>query len=551
MSSRTSASVTPHSNDGGPQASKCCVAGCSAKVLEFHRDMCSQHANEVGGQQNQTKTTERDASKGTAGVHSSEQKTTIPKLPVEHGPNSVLPMVRRKTGVSGGVIRPESFYSKTNGFTTPSLKRTQETRSSLDNSGGSGPARKKTRLDTDLAADPAAKPDAVPRKPWDTSFNRRPPSKAPEPSPLRAEISSETGGTGKGRLPTNRTPRKFAPRIELTFKDAGVAGQQEGDLAVSDSPQANGDAARATSRSTASPLSQGKEFAANDSLRAWYQQRESVRPEQSRGAANTPGDNKSPFLRTRPSFDNLSSADTPGSNHVEERRATRLDNGVSSSSFVDRSPKASTAYHFQPQPPSLSPRPPLLKQPSIPEEHLEGWKIPPPAPNPQPTSVPRLDFDSLIYGQAGAAPPPPTVSVKRIQKPLPPPKPEPPDEPFFMHMDPRLHWPQPQTEEWYRNKLEEIEARGGRKANFGKAAQRMRERRLREPPKTFEESLPEKIRRDPAWLRALQKIHEDELAEAQANMSKKRGGGQRGPKAGRQGIKRQASSAGPTTPRKG
>jgi hypothetical protein len=120
-------------------------------------------------------------------------------------------------------------------------------------------------------------------------------------------------------------------------------------------------------------------------------------------------------------------------------------------------------------------------------------------------------------------------------------------------MDPRLHWPQPQTEEWYQRKLQKIEARGGRKANFGKAALRMKQLRPLEPQKSFAECLPEKIREDPVWLRALEKIHEDELSELRETHSRKRGG-QRGHKPGRQGIKRQGSTTGPatgpTTPRK-
>jgi hypothetical protein len=543
MASGSGGSFTPNSSDYGSSNLKCCVAGCSAKALGPSRNMCSVHAREVDERRARAKASGEETPKAAAEVQVRDpaQKTTKARLPLDHGPNSIIPVVRRKTGSSGGVIGPESFYARTNGSTAMAQKRTQDARSPPGHSGGTGPARKKPRLDTE----PAAKP--IVKKPWDTGFNPRPTTKAPEQILCRTERNSETGGSSKARLPTNKTQRKFAPRIELSYKGPSVTGDE------SDSPHINESAPRATSQSTASPSSHTKEFAANDSLRAWFQRQkhESANPEQS-GNANIISDNKRSFLSTRASFERPTSVGSPSS-FVEERRATRADNWAFSSSILDSPPKASTSYFFPPQLSSQSPKPPP-KRPSIPQEHLDGWKfVPPPAPTQQPTpakTISELDFDSLIYGQTGAAPAPIGVSVKKIQIPPPAPKPEPPDEPFFMHIDPRLHWPQPQTEEWYQKKLREIEARGGRKANFGKAAQRMKDQRSKEPSKTFEESLPERIRANPAWVRALKQMHEDELAELQANTSKKRGG-QRGSKAGRQGLKRQASTAGPTTPRKG
>lgn len=529
MASWSGSPFTSNSNNHSIPESKCCVAGCSATALWPLTNICSLHVREGDERRARAKASEEDPSKGAAGIPGPGQKTMRSRLPLDHGPNSIIPVARRKTGSTGGVIGPESFYAKTSGSTTalstttPAQKRTQEARSPPDNLGGTGPARKKPRLETAVSS-AAVKADVPVKKPWDTGFNPRPATKPPERMLSRPGKTPETGGSNKARLPTHRTQRKFAPRIELSSKAPSLTPNEP------DSPHLNGSAPRATSQSTASPSSQGKEFVANDSLRAWYQR--------SRDASS---DNKSSFLRARASFDQPTSARSPTS-FVDERRATR--------EAYAGSAKGLSSHYFHS---SQTPKPALSKLPSIPREHLEGWKfVPPPTPKPQPAQTASLlDFDSLIYAQEGAAPPPLGVSVRRKQKPQPAPKPEPTDEPFFMHMDPRQHWPQPQREQWYQDKLKEIEARGGRKANFGKAAQRMKERRLKEPrPKSFEEGLPERIRANPALVRALKQMHEEELAVLQDRKPGRRVAQGR-TKPGRQGPRRQASTAGPTTPRKG
>ncbi|KAK4229629.1 hypothetical protein QBC38DRAFT_98309 [Podospora fimiseda] len=142
------------------------------------------------------------------------------------------------------------------------------------------------------------------------------------------------------------------------------------------------------------------------------------------------------------------------------------------------------------------------------------------------------EFDAAIYSQEGASAPPagfilpkrkPLVKTKpqpRVQEDAmdldddedkPPPKPK-EDEPLYTNIDPRVHWPKVHSEEWYAKKQAEIAARPNRKANFGKAAQRMRELKPVEPTpvssEDFEKSLPEKIQNNPAWVRALKRLHE-------------------------------------------
>ncbi|KAK2004204.1 hypothetical protein LX36DRAFT_564727 [Colletotrichum falcatum] len=155
-------------------------------------------------------------------------------------------------------------------------------------------------------------------------------------------------------------------------------------------------------------------------------------------------------------------------------------------------------------------------------------------------------FDAMIYGQAEATTPPEGVFVPvapgnmlanaqfsgegRGQ--------------LYMKLDPRIHWPHNRSEHWYNAKMEEIKSRGGRKANFGKAAQRMRQQILEaerldeeekraaeqglsvsnsKPPQPWshhrhmdfgdvpEEELPTYVRKNPEWLQATAWMRENRV----------------------------------------
>lgn len=110
-------------------------------------------------------------------------------------------------------------------------------------------------------------------------------------------------------------------------------------------------------------------------------------------------------------------------------------------------------------------------------------------------------LDRLIYGQEGSSQPPPGVRAPAEHEP------HKRGNVFYGHIDPRTHWTRPHSDEWYERREEEIKARGGRKANFGKAAQRMREQRQKEGPDEWEESLPERVRNDEAWLGVMRYHH--------------------------------------------
>ncbi|KAH0425043.1 hypothetical protein CcaCcLH18_11186 [Colletotrichum camelliae] len=120
----------------------------------------------------------------------------------------------------------------------------------------------------------------------------------------------------------------------------------------------------------------------------------------------------------------------------------------------------------------------------------EQWRTRPPASRKLTCEQQRVElcrtvdqhkFDAMIYTQPEAAPPPPEVFIT--------PAPtrsnstsagEESHKPFYMRIDPRIHWSHDRSDEWFEQKMEEIKARGGRKANFGKAAYRMRQQRLAE-----------------------------------------------------------------------
>ncbi|KAH8761667.1 hypothetical protein F5883DRAFT_562737 [Diaporthe sp. PMI_573] len=110
-------------------------------------------------------------------------------------------------------------------------------------------------------------------------------------------------------------------------------------------------------------------------------------------------------------------------------------------------------------------------------------------------------LDKIIYGQQRSSQPPAGVEVPT--KPLPLRR----GKVFYGQINPRIHWTRPHSHEWYERKEVEIAARGGRKANFGKAVQRMRQQRQMEAPDKWEENLPERVRDNEAWLGVMRYHH--------------------------------------------
>ena len=132
-------------------------------------------------------------------------------------------------------------------------------------------------------------------------------------------------------------------------------------------------------------------------------------------------------------------------------------------------------------------------------------------------------FDALIYAQEGASSPPPDIDItlpplpkKPAETPDPvpehqqqPQQPTQKDEPLYLPIDPRIHWPQPHSASWHAAKQAEIQARGRKKANFGRAVQSLKRQNLQllQREEHLEEvGLPEKILENPAWVRALRRL---------------------------------------------
>ncbi|KAL2023794.1 hypothetical protein VTK56DRAFT_1061 [Thermocarpiscus australiensis] len=206
---------------------------------------------------------------------------------------------------------------------------------------------------------------------------------------------------------------------------------------------------------------------------------------------------------------------------------------------------------------------------------------PPPYQPPKQKIVDPSSFDALIYSQPGASTPPPEVDIPPPAPPTTKPKPSPAsaitdanaiaiangkdqsapqdeeDEPLYADIDPRVHWPQHHSPAWHAAKQAEIRARGKKKANFGRAAHSLRQQRLRERGVSFEDSLPEKIVENPAWVRALRRLKgvvEDEVGGNGGGGNGEAGGGGGGAGAGagggqkrgrgRMGVKRAGSGSG-------
>jgi hypothetical protein len=229
----------------------------------------------------------------------------------------------------------------------------------------------------------------------------------------------------------------------------------------------------------------------------------------------------------------------------QARRLSELSNGQSHKAPPDRrKPDAQTGYGpFQANGITASKPPPQkIHFPIRPAQITK----------PQPVQLLRRkeidtsNFDALIYSQPGAASPPPEVDLTTAttappksarttstssEKETPPPKQE-EDEPLYLDIDPRIHWPQSHSADWHAAKRQEIQARGNKKANFGRAAQSLRrqqqqQQRGSEQPTTgaaaaavaFEDTLPEKMAENPAWVRALRRLRGLPLSAASAAAS--------------------------------
>ncbi|KAK0636317.1 hypothetical protein B0T17DRAFT_503785 [Bombardia bombarda] len=121
-----------------------------------------------------------------------------------------------------------------------------------------------------------------------------------------------------------------------------------------------------------------------------------------------------------------------------------------------------------------------------------------PQPSREARVVDEAVFDNMVYSQERAIQrPPPEVKPLCIK-----PKPDPTSEAKFIDINPVVHYNQLRSEKWYEDKLAEIQERGGRKTRFGRAAERMREQRLKEGPQPIERTIPWQILENEKWMKA-------------------------------------------------
>ncbi|KAI1499891.1 hypothetical protein F5X99DRAFT_262178 [Biscogniauxia marginata] len=119
-------------------------------------------------------------------------------------------------------------------------------------------------------------------------------------------------------------------------------------------------------------------------------------------------------------------------------------------------------------------------------------------------------FDSYIYSELNRPnrPGDPLFYLPEYAQPSRPTRPA----TSFAYINPRIYWTHAHSKQWHRDKKDEIAARGTRKKNFGKAAERMASHKQQQivngdVPKI---GLPERVRTNLKWLAALDEL--DEMA---------------------------------------
>lgn len=534
---------TPDSNDADVVIVQCSFPKCTAEPMTSG-PLCATHMMDM--------TNRTSMSKSILERELSYQTTKARLLPENE--LSGFPILRRKTGPierplqskplssSAGRPEPKPKVSPTSHKAPP---QSQNIRSPPDSpKREAGPQRKRMRLthSPDEGADPRSSRDSKPMpgeiSPEDKSKQWRDRHSHSNGATPRGDSTSRYGQkldpSGKDstkRLSRPHVIRKTAmPPTDFRFiEQPGTMwpayGQPSSRASLnrassgSATPGVNGTTTNGDKKmSPESTQTETSDFGGNKALRAWFSKYQSTgpfsQPNRPKHAVPDASGSK-PIYRDpdrRESFTAHKNIQKPTTIALPmEKQEIR-----ESPDLVLQFPVASQPIPIQPMPKKTKPGP-KADEPQV--------QRPPSKPADEST------FDALIYRQAGASAPPPGV---RVQKPESPPKSQPRDKPHYAHIDPRIHWQQDHSEKWRQAKQSEIEKRGGRKANLGKAAIRMRDQRLREDATDFADRLPERIQQDPAWVRALETLHE---AENGAATNEKLS-------VARQGLRRQPSASG-------
>ncbi|KAH6627061.1 hypothetical protein B0J18DRAFT_426400 [Chaetomium sp. MPI-SDFR-AT-0129] len=495
---------------------RCSVPGCLTRIDSKHQTVCEDHLRIFSqpnqgtedAQVNHTRILTGGLSGTSSSVSQDLTRSNPRKLLLETGKGQ--PFVRRKTAVSPTHFMVRQSTSQDNAPSSshgvsalsPPSSRPLAPRPPVHSppaSPGSvrdgDPARKRQKLSPPSTPFTAVKVNGV-VPPWLSTSDPALGKKLSQPkSPQadrRASTSSQFGksrdGAGRPGPKPNPKPslRKVAPKwSKLRFIDD--PGEPD-PVSLGDQPNSTATESRGDS------------------------QPQSFRESELSPNGETPNDETEGYVGRKPS--SVASSTTlietvdPLSNSARRLSELSTDQGHNKSGadiqvLQQSCQKDDSTPNPQPRRPSFHLRPSQTKPPSGPEP-----------------KVPAIDssrFDSLIYSQPGAASPPPQLDLDTTVPVNPPdsysavnaPLKEDKDEALYLDIDPRIHWPQTHSQEWLTRKQAEIQARGNRKMNFGRAASTLRKRHRQQQQHAavpFEDSLPEKIAENPAWVRALTRL---------------------------------------------
>lgn len=559
---------TPDSNDTDAVIVQCAFPKCTAEPTA-KSPLCAAHMMDM--------TSRSPASKSVLGREASFQTTRARLLP-ENEHNPALPIMRRKTAASALSSKPHPLPNSDGSAEqkpsiSPTLHKAPSQRQNIHSPPDSpkreaGPLRKKMKLahSLDDPADPQSKRHSQTMTGEATSEDKSNQSRDRNGhSPSRSGSTSRYGQTidisgkdGTKKLSRPRVIRKTAARpLVFTIEQAEPTRPKIEQLpertnltrrSDSDTPEVNGVGMAELKASPRSDQRETNDLSWNNGLRAWYTKFHSTGP----APQTNPGRDGAPDAP----------ASKPINGHLKHGEAAKVHERIpklantllgdsresrESRELLIKLPEASKPTLRIPEASkpatifSAAASKPAKQGGGEKPKPLRKMEDPPQVRQAPSKVVDEASFDSLVYSQADASAPPLGV---QLRKPAAPAKSQPRDEPYYAHIDPRLHWPHNHSEEWRKAKQKDIEARGGRKANFGRAALRMREQRLREGPANLVDQLPDRIREDPAWVRALVALEETEKkTDAQRTINERT-------TATRQGLKRYPSTNGAGATRK-
>lgn len=507
----SNSSFTSHKSDDdstGASIISCSFTGCTAKIdgsrqilCEVHLQVCSKtDKTRDSGQANGTHATQAPA--GTSDPPFRSLSATNPRKLLPEADKD-RPIMMRKTAGNPPQLNTQqptpkhhTPSSRAGPAAFPPSSRPLAPRppansppASPGSLGDGEPARKRQKLSPSLGHSPKPRVNGtVPLEPARSPQSSRHTSSLPSQASKAREKEAKLGVKPAFRHPVRRVPLQLS---SLRF----IGGPEEatqGVLSEQSSSGLNGSAGNAHRRSSG-----GSELSPDREMKDYFGRKTS-------SAASSTTLTESLDGKTR-----WPSESSNGKSNKIPPEGKGLDAQTSYGPFQANGIAA-------PKPPARKMHVPIRPAPITKTQPLQL---------PKPKEIDSARFDALIYSQPDASSPPPGIDLTPANPPPPPTKSttvtatetttktpsqnqqQPQDEPLYLAIDPRIHWPQAHSEAWHAAKRAEMRARGNRKANFGRAAQSLRrQQREAEKRESFEETLPEKVAENPAWVRALRRL---------------------------------------------